>query len=72
MALPSHDEFANCELTTDELDAIAAGWSIGGFIHSIEHGLKSFFTNPVVAGIGLGILAIGAIVTGGGAAHRQN
>lgn len=72
MALPSHDEFANCELSTEELDAIAAGWSLGGLLHSVEHGLKSFFTNKVVVGIGLGILAIGAIVTGAGAAHHQN
>ena len=30
-----------------DLDAVAAGWGLGSIVHSIEHGLKSFFTNPV-------------------------
>jgi hypothetical protein len=72
MALPTNDDFSNRELSVDELDAIAGGFSLGGLIHSIEHGLKSFFTNPVVAKIAFGIVAAGAIVTGASTAHRQN
>ncbi|MGZ4789017.1 MAG: hypothetical protein ACXWIS_20725 [Burkholderiales bacterium] len=66
MALPSNDDFANCELSAEELDAVAAGWGLGSIVHSIEHGLKSFFTNPVVAGIAAGIVLVGAFVAGGG------
>ena len=39
MALPSNDDFANCELSTEELEAIAAGWP--SWVHSavnfVEH-----------------------------------
>jgi hypothetical protein len=72
MALPTNDDFANCELSAEELDAVAAGFSLGGLIHSVEHGLKSFFTNPVVAKVAFAIVAAGAIVTGASSAHHQN
>jgi hypothetical protein len=61
MALPANDDFANCELSAEELDAIAAGWSLGGLVNSIESGLKSFFTNPGVAGLAGGFVIAGAI-----------
>ena len=71
MALPSNDDFANCELSAEELDAVAAGWGLGSIVHSIEHGLKSFFTNPVVAGIAAGIVLVGAFVAGGGGGSKH-
>ena len=66
MALPSNDDFANCELSTEELEAIAAGWSFGGIIHSIEHGLKSLVTNPYFEKAGLAFVIIGGLITAGG------
>jgi hypothetical protein len=66
MALPTNNDFANCELSTEEIDAIAAGFSFSGLIHDIEGGLKSFFTNKYVVGAGLTFVLIGGILTGGG------
>ena len=63
MALPTNDDFANCELSAEELEAIAAGWGLDGVLHSIEKDLTSFFTNPVVAGVGGGFVIAGAIGT---------
>ena len=77
MTLPTND-LATRELSMDDLDAIAGGNIFGDIWHGIEHGahavgsgLKSFFTNPVVAGIAGGILLVGAIATGG-SALKQN
>ena len=74
MALPTNDDFANCELSAEELEAIAAGWPswVHSAVHAVEGGLKSFFTNPVVAKIGLGFVAAGLIVTGASSSHHQN
>ena len=72
MALPSNDEFSTCELSADELDAVAAGWGLGSIVHSIGSGLKSFFTNPVVAGIAATVIAVGAIVTGSSYANSKH
>lgn len=71
MALPMGDDFSNRELSVEELDAIAAGGWFSSAVHWVEHEAKSFFTNPVVAGVAAGIIAVGAIVTGG-SALRQN
>jgi hypothetical protein len=78
MALPNNDDFANRELSIEELDAIAGGGWFSSAVHWVEHeahsigsGLKSFFTNPVVAGIAAGIIAVGAIVTGGSALRAK-
>jgi hypothetical protein len=38
MALPMNDDFANRELSIEELEAIAAGWP--GWVHSIAHGVE--------------------------------
>jgi len=35
MALPINDDFANGELSVEELEAIAAGWP--GWVHSAAH-----------------------------------
>jgi hypothetical protein len=71
MALPTNDDFANCELSTEELDTIAAGGWFGDAVNWVGHELNSFFTNPVTVGIGAGLLVIGGIVTGA-TAHKQN
>jgi hypothetical protein len=71
MALPTNDDFANCELSAEELEAIAAGWSLGGIWHSIEHGLHSIVTNRVVAGVALGVVLVGAFVAGGAGRARR-
>ena len=55
MTFPNNDA-VTCELSIKELDAVAAA----GWLSSIESDLKSFFTNPVVAGVA------GAIILGGG------
>ncbi|SFO97559.1 hypothetical protein SAMN05216330_105188 [Bradyrhizobium sp. Ghvi] len=61
-----NDASINCELSMEELDNVAGGGWFGSLVHSIEHGLKSFFTNPVVAGIAAGVILVGGIVTGAG------
>jgi len=60
------NNIADHELSMEQLDGVAGGGWFGSLVHSIEHGLKSFFTNPVVAGIGAGFVVLGAILTGGG------
>jgi hypothetical protein len=72
MNLPTNDDFSNRELSLDELDAVAAGWSLGGIVHSIGSGLKSFFTNPVVAKVAFAIVLVGGILTGASHARQQN
>ena len=39
MTLPTNDDFANCELSMEELDAIAAGWP--GWARAIGRGLET-------------------------------
>jgi hypothetical protein len=72
MTLPTNDDFSNRELSLDELDAVAAGWSLGGIVHSVGRGLKSFFTNPVVVKIAAGVVIVGGILTGASHARQQN
>ena len=43
MALPTNDELANCELSIEQLDAIAAG----GLLGDIGHWIKSEVTGWV-------------------------
>jgi hypothetical protein len=74
MTLPTNDDFANCELSVEELDAVAGGWP--GWVHSavnsVEHGLKSFFTNPVVWKAGLAFVIVGGLLTGGSTKNQLN
>jgi hypothetical protein len=66
MTLPTNDDFANCELSAEELDAISAGWPgwLHSAVHGIESGVKSFFTNAKVsAGVAL-VFSVGAVVVG--------
>ena len=39
MALPTNDDFANRELSIEELEAIAAGWP--KWVHSAVHGAEA-------------------------------
>ena len=68
-----NDDFANRELSIEELDAIAGGNFFGDVwrgvergTHSVTSALSSFFTNPIVGGIGGLLIVAGAILTGGG------
>jgi hypothetical protein len=58
MALPTDDDLANCELSTEELEAIAAG----GFWSSIKH--VAHEVGHVASYVGVG-LAIGLSIFGG-------
>jgi len=64
-----NDNSINCELSMEQLDNVAGGGWFSSIVHSVEHGLKSFFTNPVVAGIGAGFVVLGAILTGAGSGN---
>jgi len=50
MALPTNDDFANCELSTEELDAIAAGGWFSSVVHFVEHeaSVAYHYAAPVV------------------------
>jgi hypothetical protein len=74
MTLPANNEFANRELSIDELDAIAGGNFLGDVWNKIESGahavtseVKSIFGNPAWASVAAGIIIVGGIVTGGSA-----
>jgi hypothetical protein len=67
MTFPNNDA-VTCELSIEELDAVAAG----GWLSSLAGDLKSFFTNPVVAGVAGAIILGGGIVTAGGALHHMD
>lgn len=81
MAHQIKEDGANFELSIEQLDEVAGGgwfssvthW-IGKEIHDAGHAIGKFLTNPVVAGIAAGIVAVGAFVVGGGGAPtmRQN
>ncbi|MBR1157033.1 hypothetical protein [Bradyrhizobium sp. JYMT SZCCT0428] len=70
MALPMNDDFANGELSIDELDAIAGGGWFSRAVHWVGHEVKSIVTNRVVVGIAAGVVIVGAIATGGGSASN--
>ena len=76
MTLRTNDDFSNCELSIEELDAIAAGWpgwarSIGRGLETAVHAVesvanvaaKSFYVATVVYA---GVIVGGAILGGGG------
>ena len=71
MALPANDDFANCELSIEELEAIAAG----GFWSTLKHIASDV---GIVAGkigvgvaIGLGIFGGVSLALGGPATSRN-
>ena len=57
MTLPMNDDFANRELSIEELEAIAAGWP--GWVHSAVHGLE------VAAKVAVGVGLVALVVVGG-------
>jgi len=70
MTLPTNDDFAHCELSIEELEAIAAGgfWStlkkVGHVADSIVGDIaKTFYVATVVYA---GVIVAGAIFGGGG------
>jgi hypothetical protein len=65
MTLPTNDDFANCELSTEELEAIAAGWPhwLKTVVHDI--GKVAEYVAPYVP-----LVVIGAVL-GAGAFNSQ-
>ena len=72
MTLPTNDDFANCELSIEELEAIAAGWphwlhTVGHIAADIGTGAGKFLLNA--AGVAIlavtGAAVVGAILGGG-------
>jgi hypothetical protein len=70
MTIPTNDDFANRELSIEELEAIAGGHWWNTAVHWIEHesnsigsSVKSFFENPVVASLALTLVGLGGINT---------
>ena len=63
MTLPTNDDFSNCELSVEELEAIAAGWP--HWLKTVVHDIGKVAEYAAV-GVGYGVIAVGtaAIVTG--------
>jgi hypothetical protein len=68
MTLPVNDDFANCELSIEELDAIAAGGIFGRLwngIKSAEHSVANFARSDsggkIIGFGGMGLLIVGSI-----------
>jgi hypothetical protein len=55
MALPTNDDFANCELSIEELEAIAAGWP--SWVHKIEHAVEHGLEIAAKVAVGAGLVA---------------
>jgi hypothetical protein len=79
MALPTNDDFANCELSIEELEAIAAGWprwlhTVGHIAADIGTGTGKFLLNA--AGVAIlavtGAAVVGGILGGGGQSLTTN
>jgi hypothetical protein len=64
MTLPTNDDFSNCELSIEELEAIAAGWP--GWARSIGRGLETagHVAGSVVA-VALDAFYVGTVVSAG-------
>ena len=75
MTLPTNDDFANCELSIEELEAIAGGWpgwarSIGRGLETAAHvagsvvdvAVKAFY----VATVAYAAVIVGGAIFGGG------
>ena len=55
MALPTNDDFANCELSIDELEAIAAGNWLGDAFRYVKKEISSavhWVEGPFVKAVG--------------------
>jgi len=61
MTLPTNDDFANCELSIEELEAIAAG----GFWSTLRHIGEDVFKTAFVAGTVYAGVILGGIIFGG-------
>ena len=53
MALPTNDDFSNHELSIEELEAIAAGFSLSGAWHWIQHEASTVLhrAEPIIAAL---------------------
>jgi len=64
MTRPVNDDLANCELSAEQLEAIAAGWPhwFNDAIHAVQKDVSNFMIHhPLAAGIigGVGTVAVG-------------
>jgi hypothetical protein len=68
--LPTNDDFANRELSIEELEAIAAGWPhfLHSALHAVEHGLD-FLGKPITKALGIYSPTVTRAVGGGVAAE---
>jgi len=68
MTLPMSDDFANRELSIEELEAIAAGGWFSSVVHGVEHvgsAVWSAVTSPVGNAVSTTLLILaGAILAG--------
>ena len=62
MTLPTNNDFANCELSTEDLEAIAAGWPHWAHTlwHAVERPFQVAYHKPSL--IGYSLLADAAII----------
>ena len=81
MTFPTDEEFANCELSIEELEAIAAGWP--SWVRSIGRGIETAVHDAgkvvdvamkglVVASVVYGALIIGSAILGGGSKSNSS
>ena len=56
MTLPTNDNLANCELSIEELEAIAAGWP--SWARAIGRGIETVAKDAVAVVIAAGVIAL--------------
>jgi hypothetical protein len=59
--LPTNDDFANCELSIEELEAIAGGWP--GWARAIGRGIEKGW-DAVISPHGAAVLGLIGAITG--------
>jgi hypothetical protein len=67
MTLPAHDDdFADGELSIEELEAIAAGWPdwVHGAVHAVEHAASWLTSNPYAGWVAKEAVLVGVLVGG--------
>jgi hypothetical protein len=71
MTLATNNNFANCELSSEDLEAIAAGWPhwMHSAANAVGRAIEHTFTDPthhwgeaLAVSIGWSALAVGAVV----------
>ena len=55
MTLPTNEDFTNCELSIEELEAIAAGWP--SWARAIGRGIETVAKDAVAVVVAAGVIA---------------